>query len=116
MSDPSDPDATGASHPAPPTAPAGERFATGAFSRAVTASSRRWEGWDGRGLPRRRPDPRAIGRTRISERTKEGLAAARARDRWLGRPNGSLGPSQLDGKQGEISMLGSLLGTEKIAR
>ena len=30
MSDPSDPDATGASHPAPPTAPSGERFATGA--------------------------------------------------------------------------------------
>ena len=30
MSDPSDPDATGTSHPAPPTAPAGERFATGA--------------------------------------------------------------------------------------
>jgi serine/threonine protein kinase len=30
MSDPSDPDATGAYHPAPPTAPAGERFAPGA--------------------------------------------------------------------------------------
>jgi eukaryotic-like serine/threonine-protein kinase len=30
MFDPSDPDATGASHPAPPTAPVGERFATGA--------------------------------------------------------------------------------------
>src|SRR5262249_31624331 len=30
MSDPSDPDATGASHPAPPTAPAGERLAPGA--------------------------------------------------------------------------------------
>jgi len=30
MSDPSDPDATGASHPAPPTTPTGERFATGA--------------------------------------------------------------------------------------
>ena len=31
MSDPSDSDATGASPPAPPTAPAGERFATGAL-------------------------------------------------------------------------------------
>ena len=30
MSNPSDPDAAGASHPAPPTAPTGERFATGA--------------------------------------------------------------------------------------
>ena len=30
MPDPSDPDATGAHHPAQPTAPAGERFATGA--------------------------------------------------------------------------------------
>jgi hypothetical protein len=44
MSDPSDPDATGASHPAPPTAPAGERFATGARlagrSRIIAALSR----------------------------------------------------------------------------
>ena len=37
--------------------------------------------------------------------TKEGLAAARARGRWLGRPKGSFGPSRLDGKEGEISML-----------
>src|SRR5262249_44845661 len=33
-----------------------------------------------------------IERDLISERTKEGLAAARARGRWLGRPKGSLGP------------------------
>jgi hypothetical protein len=31
--------------------------------------------------------------------------AARARGHWLGRPNGSLGPSKLDGKDGEIPML-----------
>jgi len=41
----------------------------------------------------------------ISERTKAGLAAARARGRLLGRPKGSLGPSKLDGKEGEIQML-----------
>jgi DNA invertase Pin-like site-specific DNA recombinase len=44
-----------------------------------------------------------IERDLISERTKEGLAAARAR--LLGRPKGSLGPSKLDGKEGEIQML-----------
>ena len=31
--------------------------------------------------------------------------AARARGHWLGRPKGSLGPSKLDGKEGEIPML-----------
>jgi len=36
---------------------------------------------------------------------KEGLATARARGRLLGRPKGSLGPSKLDGKEGEIRML-----------
>ena len=46
-----------------------------------------------------------VKRSRISERTKEELAAARARGRWPGRPNGSLGPSKLDGKEGEIPML-----------
>jgi DNA invertase Pin-like site-specific DNA recombinase len=46
-----------------------------------------------------------IERDLISERTKEGLAAARARGRLLGRPKGSLGPSKLDGKDGEIQML-----------
>ena len=46
-----------------------------------------------------------IERDLISERTKEGLAAARARGRLLGRPKGSLGPSKFDGKEGEIQML-----------
>jgi hypothetical protein len=38
-------------------------------------------------------------------RSNEGLAAARARGHWLGRPTGSLGPSTLDGIAGEIPML-----------
>jgi DNA invertase Pin-like site-specific DNA recombinase len=46
-----------------------------------------------------------IERDLISERTKEGLAAARAKGRLLGRPKGSLGKSKLDGKEGEIRML-----------
>lgn len=43
-----------------------------------------------------------IERDLISERTKEGLARARAEGKLLGRPKGSLGKSKLDGKQGEI--------------
>ena len=46
-----------------------------------------------------------VERDLISERTKEGLAGARAKGRLLGRPKGSLGPSQLDGKEGEIRLL-----------
>jgi DNA invertase Pin-like site-specific DNA recombinase len=46
-----------------------------------------------------------VERDLISERTKEGLAAARARGRLLGRPKGSLGSSKLDGKEGEIRLL-----------
>src|SRR3954469_11612551 len=46
-----------------------------------------------------------VERDLISERTKEGLAAARAQGRLLGRPKGSLGPSKLNGKEGEIRML-----------
>ena len=46
-----------------------------------------------------------VERDLISERTKEGLAAARARGQLLGRPKGSLGTSKLDGKEEEIRML-----------
>src|SRR3954465_1452158 len=46
-----------------------------------------------------------VERDLISERTKEGLVAARARGRLLGRPKGSLGTSKLDGKEGEIRLL-----------
>ncbi len=46
-----------------------------------------------------------VERDLISERTKEGLAAARAKGRLLGRPKGSLGTSKLDGKEEEIRIL-----------
>jgi DNA invertase Pin-like site-specific DNA recombinase len=46
-----------------------------------------------------------VERDLISQRTKEGLAAARAKGRLLGRPKGALGKSQLDGKEGEIRIL-----------
>jgi DNA invertase Pin-like site-specific DNA recombinase len=46
-----------------------------------------------------------VERDLISVRTKEGLVAARARGRLLGRPKGSLGTSKLDGKEGEIQKL-----------
>ena len=43
-----------------------------------------------------------IERDLISERTCEGLNAARAKGRILGRPKGSRGYSRLDGKESEI--------------
>ena len=46
-----------------------------------------------------------VERDLISERTKEGLAAARAKGRLLGRPKGSVGTSKLDGKEEEIRIL-----------
>src|SRR3954466_1452638 len=46
-----------------------------------------------------------VERDLISQRTKEGPAAARAKGRLLGRPKGALGKSKLDGKEGEIRML-----------
>jgi DNA invertase Pin-like site-specific DNA recombinase len=46
-----------------------------------------------------------VERDLISQRTKEGLAAARAKGRLLGRPKGALGKSKLDGKEEEIRIL-----------
>lgn len=46
-----------------------------------------------------------IERDLISERTREGLVAARAKGRILGRPKGSWSTSRLDGKEAEIQML-----------
>jgi len=46
-----------------------------------------------------------VERDLISQRTKEGLATARAKGRLLGRPKGALGKSKLDDKEEEIRML-----------
>lgn len=46
-----------------------------------------------------------IERDLISERTKEGLAQARAKGKIIGRPKGALGKSRLDGKENEIQLL-----------
>jgi len=46
-----------------------------------------------------------IERDLISERTKEGLARARAQGKILERPKGSLGKSKLDGKEKDIKEL-----------
>ncbi len=46
-----------------------------------------------------------IERDLISQRTCEGLVAARAKGHLPGRPKGSRGQSRLDGKEAEISML-----------
>ena len=46
-----------------------------------------------------------IERDLLSERTKEGLAAARARGKILGCPKGTRRKSRLDGKEEEIRLL-----------
>ena len=45
-----------------------------------------------------------IERDLISERTKEGVAAARAKGKIIGRPKGVLGKSKLDDKKDEIQL------------
>lgn len=46
-----------------------------------------------------------VERDLISERTKAGLARARAEGKKLGRPKGALGKSRLDGREEEIGKL-----------
>ncbi len=46
-----------------------------------------------------------IERDLICERTKEGLARARAQGKLLGRPEGTLGKSRLDGKENDRGYL-----------
>jgi len=46
-----------------------------------------------------------IERDLISERTKEGITAARTKGKTIGRPKDSIGKSKLDGKESEIRLL-----------
>jgi len=58
-----------------------------------------------------------IERDLISERTKEGIAAARAKGKVIGRPKGVLGKSKLDEKSEEIrELLKKEVGMTSIAK
>lgn len=46
-----------------------------------------------------------IERDLLSERTKEGITAARAKDKAIGKPKNSIGKLRLDGKENEIRLL-----------
>ena len=68
--------------------------------------------------PVRAPGPvPEVERDLISERTKEGLAAAKAKGKLLGRPKGALGTSRLDGKEQDIrALLGKEVSKASIAK
>ena len=58
-----------------------------------------------------------VERDLISERTKEGLAVAKAKGKLLGRPKGVLGKSRLDGKEQDIrELLGKDVSKASIAK
>ena len=58
-----------------------------------------------------------VERDLISERTKEGLTAAKAKGKRLGRPKGALGTSRLDGKEADIrALLGKDVSKVSIAK
>ena len=58
-----------------------------------------------------------VERDLISERTKEGLAAAKAKGKRLGRPKGALGTSRLDGREQDIrALLGKDVSKASIAK
>ena len=58
-----------------------------------------------------------VERDLISERTKEGLAAAKAKGKLLVRPKGALGTSRLDGKEQDIrALLGKDVSKASIAK
>jgi DNA invertase Pin-like site-specific DNA recombinase len=58
-----------------------------------------------------------IERDLIAQRTKEGLAAAKAQGKRLGRPKGARSKSKLDGKEGDIcSLLQKRVSKASIAR
>ena len=58
-----------------------------------------------------------VERDLISERTKEGLAAAKAKGKQLGWPKGALGTSRLDGREQDIrALLGKDVSKASIAK
>ena len=56
-----------------------------------------------------------VERDLISERTKEGLAAAKAKGKLLGRPKGALGTSRLDGKDVSKALIAKILNVSRSA-
>ena len=58
-----------------------------------------------------------VERDLISERTKEGLAAARSQGKMLGRPKGLPGKSKLDGKENDLrELMGKWVSLSSIAK